>query len=156
MNYFGRPPLVGEVSANFCWWRVPRGQHNGSQRQYSRISRPKPLLFLPSSSSIVLTRLSGPRSRATTSQEIWYCQGYVAVKRLLHYRSLIVCFRAGRLDIILLGHAKHLSESTVYVGPALNWGRSLRGLRASAHLQAGQPTSCSRKWQRIRLCCEEN
>jgi hypothetical protein len=30
-----------------------------------------PLLFLPSSSSIVLTRLSGPRSRPTTSQKIW-------------------------------------------------------------------------------------
>jgi hypothetical protein len=35
---------------------------------YSHIlgfSRPEPLLFLPSSSSIVLTRLSGPRSRPT-------------------------------------------------------------------------------------------
>jgi hypothetical protein len=31
----------------------------------------EPLLFLPSSSSIVLTRLSGPRSRPTTSQKIW-------------------------------------------------------------------------------------
>jgi hypothetical protein len=30
---------------------------------------PEPLLFLPSSSSIVLTRLSGPRSRPTTSQK---------------------------------------------------------------------------------------
>jgi hypothetical protein len=33
----------------------------------SPISTPEPLLFLPSSSSIVLTRLSGP----TTSQKIW-------------------------------------------------------------------------------------
>jgi hypothetical protein len=33
-------PLVGEVSANVCRWRVPRGQHNGSLRPYSRISRP--------------------------------------------------------------------------------------------------------------------
>jgi hypothetical protein len=40
-------------------------------RPYSRFSRPEPLLFLPSSSSIVLTRLSGPRSRPTTSQKIW-------------------------------------------------------------------------------------
>jgi hypothetical protein len=31
----------------------------------------RPLLVLPSSSSIVLTRLSGPRSRPTASQEIW-------------------------------------------------------------------------------------
>jgi hypothetical protein len=33
--------------------------------------RPEPLPFLPSSSSIVLTRLSRPRIRPTTSQEIW-------------------------------------------------------------------------------------
>jgi hypothetical protein len=39
---------------------VPRGQREGSQRPYSRFSRPKPLLFLSSSSSIVPTRLSGP------------------------------------------------------------------------------------------------
>jgi hypothetical protein len=40
---------------------------------YGRIlgfSRPEPLLFLPSSSSIVLTRLSGPRPRPITSQKI--------------------------------------------------------------------------------------
>jgi hypothetical protein len=40
-----------------------RSQHNGSLRPYSRISRPEPLLFLPSSSLIVLTRPSGPRYR---------------------------------------------------------------------------------------------
>jgi hypothetical protein len=45
---------------------VPRGQRDESLRRYSRISRPEPLLFLPSSSSVVLTRLSGPRSRPTT------------------------------------------------------------------------------------------
>jgi hypothetical protein len=52
-----RSPLVGEVSANFCGNRVSLGQRNESPRPYSRISRPEPLLFLPSSSSIVLTRL---------------------------------------------------------------------------------------------------
>jgi hypothetical protein len=46
---------------------VPRGQRDGSLRPYSRISRLEPLLFLPSSSSIVLTRLSGSRSRPTAS-----------------------------------------------------------------------------------------
>jgi hypothetical protein len=65
-----RPPLVDEVSANFCWYRVSRGQRDGFLRPYSRFSRPKPLLFISSSSSIVLTRLSGPRSRPTT-QKIW-------------------------------------------------------------------------------------
>jgi hypothetical protein len=66
-----RPPLVGEVSANLYGYRVSRGRLNGSPRLYSRVSRPEPLLFLSSSSSVVLTRLSGPRSRPTTSQKIW-------------------------------------------------------------------------------------
>jgi hypothetical protein len=42
-----------------------------SLRPYSWFSRPDPLLFLPSSSSVALKRLSGPRSRPTTCQEIW-------------------------------------------------------------------------------------
>jgi hypothetical protein len=37
---------------------VSRDQSNRSLRQYSRISRPEPLLFLPSSSSVLLTRPS--------------------------------------------------------------------------------------------------
>jgi hypothetical protein len=37
---------------------VPRAQHDGSLWPYFRLSRPEPLLFLPSSFSIVLTRLS--------------------------------------------------------------------------------------------------
>jgi hypothetical protein len=32
---------------------------------------PEPLLFHSSSSSVILTRLSGPSSRPTTSQKIW-------------------------------------------------------------------------------------
>jgi hypothetical protein len=39
---------------------VPRGQRDGSLRPYSRISRPEPILFLSSSASVVLTRLSRP------------------------------------------------------------------------------------------------
>jgi hypothetical protein len=65
-----RPPLVGEVNSNLCRQRVPRGQRDRSLQPYS-VSRPEPLLFLPSSSSIVLTRLSGPHSRPTTCQKIW-------------------------------------------------------------------------------------
>jgi hypothetical protein len=42
-----------------------------SPGRYSRFSRPEPLLFIPVSSSVVLTRLSGPRSRPTASQKIW-------------------------------------------------------------------------------------
>jgi hypothetical protein len=48
---------------------VSRGQRNGSPRPYSRFSRPEELLFPSSSSSIVLTKLSGPRSRHTTSHK---------------------------------------------------------------------------------------
>jgi hypothetical protein len=66
-----RPPLVCEVSANFCGvaWsaqRIPMAVFS--------LSRPEPLLFLPCSPSIVLTRLSGPHFRPTTSQKIWECQ----------------------------------------------------------------------------------
>jgi hypothetical protein len=49
-----RPSLVGEVSTNVCGKRIPRGQRDWSQRPYFRLTRPEPLLFLPSSSSVVL------------------------------------------------------------------------------------------------------
>jgi hypothetical protein len=64
-----RPPLVGEASANFSI--LARGQREGSLRPYSQLSRPKQLFLLPSSSSVVLTRLGGPRSKSNTSQKIW-------------------------------------------------------------------------------------
>jgi hypothetical protein len=70
-NNTERPPLVGEVNVNFYGWRVPRGQRGRSLRPYSGYSRQEVLYFPPSSSSVVLTRLSGPRSRPTTSQKIW-------------------------------------------------------------------------------------
>jgi hypothetical protein len=63
--------LVDDISTNFCGERVPRGQRDESLLPYSRISRPEPLFFLTSISSFVLTRLSGPRFRLTTSQKIW-------------------------------------------------------------------------------------
>jgi hypothetical protein len=43
-NYFELPPLVGEVIANFCGQRVPRGQRDGSLLPYSRFYRQEPLL----------------------------------------------------------------------------------------------------------------
>jgi hypothetical protein len=36
---------------------VPRGQRDESLRPYSQISRPEPLLFLPSSSSVALNEV---------------------------------------------------------------------------------------------------
>jgi hypothetical protein len=50
-------------------FRIDQGERY--LRLYSRLSRPEPLLYLPSSSSVVLTRLSGPLSRPTTCQKIW-------------------------------------------------------------------------------------
>jgi hypothetical protein len=64
----GTVSTSNEVSANFCGQMVPRGQSDGSLWLYSRLSRPEPLLFIPSSSSTVLTRLSEPRCRPSTSQ----------------------------------------------------------------------------------------
>jgi hypothetical protein len=52
--------LSAKLVPTFC------GQRDKSLRPYSRISRPEQLLFLPSSSSVALTRLSGPRSKPTT------------------------------------------------------------------------------------------
>jgi hypothetical protein len=66
-----RSPLIGEVSANFCTQRVSRGQRDGSFRPYSRFSRQEPLLFLSSSSSVVLTRLSGPLPDILLLGKIW-------------------------------------------------------------------------------------
>jgi hypothetical protein len=40
-----RLPPIGEVSANFCGYRVPRGQLDVSLRPYSHISRPELLLL---------------------------------------------------------------------------------------------------------------
>jgi hypothetical protein len=54
--------LLEKLVPTFADRRVSRGQRNGSLRPYSRLSGPEPLLFLPSSSSIVLTS-SGSRAR---------------------------------------------------------------------------------------------
>jgi hypothetical protein len=59
-----RPPLVSEVSANFL--RIEGAMWSACRIPYSRISRPEPLLLLPSSFSVVFTRLSGPLSRPNT------------------------------------------------------------------------------------------
>jgi hypothetical protein len=62
--------LLAKLAPTFADWRVPRGQRDGSLRPYLRLSRPESILFLPSSSVVVLTRLSGPRSRRTISMKI--------------------------------------------------------------------------------------
>jgi hypothetical protein len=66
-----RPPLVGEVSANFSGQRVSRDQRNETPRPLISVFWTGAAIFLSSSPSIILTRLSGPRPRPTTSQKIW-------------------------------------------------------------------------------------
>jgi hypothetical protein len=68
-NYTDRATAVSEKLVPTFVHRWCHVVSYGSLRPYSRFSRPEPLL-LPSSSSVVLTRLSGPRSRPTT-QKIW-------------------------------------------------------------------------------------
>jgi hypothetical protein len=66
-----RRPHVRKVSANFFADRGCRVvSATDPHGRYSRFSRPEPLLFIPSRSSIVLTWLSGPRSRPIISQKI--------------------------------------------------------------------------------------
>jgi hypothetical protein len=74
LHYFISDGEIVPVFMKTCQLLLIEGAtwlRDGSLRPYSLISRPEPLLFLPSSSSVVLTRLSGPRSGTTTSQEIW-------------------------------------------------------------------------------------
>ena len=67
-----RPPPVGEVSANFfADRRVSRGQRKGSPRPLISVFWTGAATFYSSSSSIDITRLSGHRSRPTTTQKIW-------------------------------------------------------------------------------------
>jgi hypothetical protein len=63
--------LSAKLVPTFADRGVLCGQRDGSIRPYSRFSKPEPLLFLSSSSSVALTKLSGPRSRPTTSHKIW-------------------------------------------------------------------------------------
>jgi hypothetical protein len=68
-------PCLACLDEEFNSYFTDRGCHVVSAtdplRLYSRYSRPEPLLCLTCSCSIVLTRLSGPRSRPTTCQKIW-------------------------------------------------------------------------------------
>jgi hypothetical protein len=114
-----RPPLVGEVSVNFfriqsaAWsaWRIPPAVIS--------VSRPEPLLSLPSSSSIVLTRLSGPRSRPTTFQrreskpDLWICSQELWP---LDHRGVYFLLRnIYKFSLYLTGIALHLLWGTNWI-----------------------------------------
>jgi hypothetical protein len=69
------------VSTNFRGYRVPHGQCDGSLWPYSQIYRMERLIFHSSSSSIVVTRLSGPCSGPNTSQKIWYAPDPILLRK---------------------------------------------------------------------------
>ena len=66
-----RPPPVGEVSTNFCAQRCVTWSAQRIPRPLISVFWTGAATFYSSSSSIDLTRLSGPRSRPTTTQKIW-------------------------------------------------------------------------------------
>jgi hypothetical protein len=53
--------LSAKLVPTFAYRKFHTWSHDGSLRPYSRLFRPEPLLFPSSSSSLVLTGLSGPR-----------------------------------------------------------------------------------------------
>jgi hypothetical protein len=79
-----RPPLVAEVSANFCWWRVSRGQRNGSARPLISIFKTRSRYFSiqiapqlssrgwvdPVSDTLLLKNLVAQGNRI---QDLWIC-----------------------------------------------------------------------------------
>ena len=67
-----RPPPVGEVSANFCGQRgVTWSAQRFPTAVLISVFQTGAATYYSSSSSIDLMRLSGPRSRPTTTQKIW-------------------------------------------------------------------------------------
>jgi hypothetical protein len=63
--------LSANLVSNFADRGVSRSQSDGSPYDRNLDFQTGAATFLPSSSSIVLTRLSRPRSRPTTCQKIW-------------------------------------------------------------------------------------
>jgi hypothetical protein len=82
-----RPPLIGEVSADFCGYKVPRNQCDGSLRPYSRFYIAEPLIFFqvapelysqgwvdPIPDSLLLRKpgSAGNRTRTSGSDQIFW------------------------------------------------------------------------------------
>jgi hypothetical protein len=87
---------------------VPGGQRDRFLQPYYRISRTEELLFHSSGSSIVLTKLSGPSSRPTTSEEIWYAVTSGCVARTRPQRQSIFFY-------ITYINSVRTSEETQYI-----------------------------------------
>jgi hypothetical protein len=67
-------PLPAKIGPTFpgrrCCVVRTTDPYGRSSRFYTTVT----LIFLSSSSSVILTRLRGPRYRPITSQKIWYCR----------------------------------------------------------------------------------
>jgi hypothetical protein len=100
---------------------VSRGQRDGSLPSYSRISRPEPLFLLPSSSSVVLTRLSGPRLHAIITCRYRNSAANSELKRLSEASS---SRRGNNVDI----HIEIMTFKVLH----LKLNSSCRGLEAVA------------------------
>jgi hypothetical protein len=113
------PPLVGEVSGNFRIEELQVVSVTDPLWPYSSLSRPEPLLFLSSSSSVVLTRLSGPRSRLTTSQKIWWRREWNPVLWICSQELLPLDHRGGEnlaISFVICSVAEVTMEDRDQVG----------------------------------------
>jgi hypothetical protein len=103
-----RPLLVGEVIANFCGWRVPRGQRDGSLRPYSRFYRQQPLLFYqvasqlysrgwvdPVPDPLLFSGSAGNRTRGLRicSQELWSLDHRGGRQFIITFKNVTLKFR---------------------------------------------------------------
>jgi hypothetical protein len=156
----GWPPLIDEVNSSFSGQRVPRGQIDGSLWPYSRPSTPKPLLFLPSSSSIVLTRLSGtppdPIIFSICSQELWPLdhKGVYAMllKKLygLSQEIKIIVFtkRAPfQLQPSIKESARWILFSLLWIWQEFVYRARLLAIRPAPNMEDQGPVFMSAKWQ---------
>jgi hypothetical protein len=67
--------LSAKLVPNLHGRNVSVGHRNGSPRQLISVFYTRASTFLSSSSSVILTNLSGPRSRPTSPQKIWKRRG---------------------------------------------------------------------------------
>jgi hypothetical protein len=92
-----RPPLVGEVSANFCGSSVPRDQRDRSLRPYCRLSRPdivcanptKTVDTLPQSTLRTFRSLKS-KSMDGQSASLSWCQAPISDPRPIFLRHSVV------------------------------------------------------------------
>jgi hypothetical protein len=66
-----RPPLVGEVSASFSGYRDAAWSVQQIPSALITVFQTGDVTFSFNGSSVVVTSLSGPRSRSATAQKIW-------------------------------------------------------------------------------------